>query len=869
MDIERRQAQHNAVQTSVNNNSVGAETLLSGAAALATGQFKGLSNEETLAAISSAAREKNRRSGIDDRNIVQRAIEQLDKTLVDAEGNSLSTVDNQQGYSTIETYGKRGRAKYDDDFTDEDIAQGRTDIEEGFRTEAGERYMPETGSYRSEGEVYDPQPREERFSWTPKPNRKGSKTYTYKDRVRPQEASGSAVNAVASSLVGKEGVERKGTIPIGTTADSAPLSVYDSRTGEGTGPAVDALRRVQSGTTTSRFTPEELAARRARVFGTSAPEVVTESDREAVKKRIIQSTDPRAARQAERKAVQQMIIADAATRDPERVQLVQAAAAAGADDMLLYNRMPGQNTTEDIVDPGIAGRPEAVLRQRGKSGEIYYTDQPITGRAEDAVPILERSDDIDVIMRGSPNKPDSAQMQNAPRVVEAKGLRTEKGITSFIEGLGRPSGQSAAEWLMANKPGADSSGNCQEPDITLARTNIANKLRKISGIDAEMLPPEINSVEDLAQAQILVEQARRKKNQSLFIKQGSEQVPAPEGDVRGLMHALKMSGPEQTNLANAIAAQTLAQTTPASTKAKIIGGVNPNDTGVDAGLAKVPANSTIRGEGGKRTNIRALLSQLEGKDAQQPFIGAVEGETDAGPRARSRFVGPGIDSGRGIASNLRRQAISRLKPGQKLDKERLASNIKKAVGLSEDEAVRRVNAAAKADSPGFAPTRVAMDAAFSAEAQRRRNESGAADNPFTITGRAPSSRLSDRRGELVSLRKPSTQYEPSTKYHDSTSSEYDVATRMSELSGGPTASSAPEREPGGALATIAQERTNRKEASDNRAKSFADRRKEIGDRIRAEFGTRRGKYGAAALGAGLAAAGINDAVNREEGLIRY
>ena len=402
---ESNQARHNQVQIGVNNSSGSTEELAHAAGVVGQGRSEGLSDPEIAEALRRESQRKAARQRIlserDEQNFRQRKFEQEVKTLRTADGEAMTTIDDQQGYRTIDTYGKKGRAKYDDEFTDEDIFQGRTDIEEGFRTEGEMVYQDDKttqgGSYRDTDPSYLPEARIEEELCSRR-YKKGGKQYTYRDKVRPQE--------------------EQANISVGI----APTSSVDPESGMVMGPmrgTIDALEKDGS--------PAALKLR----------------------DKILLDLDPRRQRANEREAVQRMIAADAATRDPERVQLVQAAAAAGADDMLRFNRMPGQNTTEDMVDAGIDSRPEAVLRQRGKSGEIYYTDQPITGRAEDAVPVLERSDDIDVIMRSSPNKPDSAQMQNAPRVVEAKGLRTGKGITSFIEGLGRPSGQSAAEWLMA------------------------------------------------------------------------------------------------------------------------------------------------------------------------------------------------------------------------------------------------------------------------------------------------------------------------------------------------------------------------------------------------------------------------------------
>ena len=724
MELEGRQGKHNHLISSIGNASSSFDpkqltndatnTLIRGAEVAVAGNTLGMSEEELLYYAS----RKNRTQGADFElnpdNDGIRSAAQIAKSLVDEEGRAMTSIDDAQGFRTIQTSGRSGRAVYDDDFTDEDIYQGRTDIEEGFRSEGGEKYDPSIGGYVQEDIEYDPQPRDQREAFS-RTYTQGGKKYTRKNIVKPEEKGRSTVNATAESLVGREKERREGTIPIGTTADSAPASTFDSRTGEGSGPVTDALRRVQSGETKSRFSPAELAARRARVFGTT-PETVTADERKAVEEKIIKSIDPRAAKEAERREVQALIAQDAATRSPERIQEVQAAAAAEAEGLLLANNMPGQNTTEQFVDLGLRERPEAGIFRRPGSGEIYYTD-------EYGAPLVEASDDIELIMRGDPNTPDTSQAQNAPKA------------------------QSAPSWLMANQPeyyrSETNFGNYPQTDITLATTNFANKVRELSGVDASNINLDIRSAADLQRVQDAVEAQKYARGQVLFRKDGAEQVVAEPGDVRGLMHALKMSGPEQTDLANAIIQQEMASGSGGRTEAKVVGGVNPNETGVDARIAKVPANSTIRTEGGRRRNIRAELAQLEGQGAQEPFIGAVidertgKQETDAGPRARSSFIGAGMGRGEELERNLRRQAISRVKPGQKLDKDRLIEITRKARNLEEREATDRVMREARAASPGSPPARVEEDNQFIREARRRVEETqdaGRRSAPATQSG---------------------------------------------------------------------------------------------------------------------------------------
>lgn len=731
MELEGRQGKHNHLISSIGNASSSFDpkqltndatnTLIRGAEVAVAGNTLGMSEEELLYYAS----RKNRTQGADfelnpDNDSIRSAA-QIAKSLVDEEGRAMTSIDDAQGLRTIDTYGKGGRAVYDNEFTDEDIYQGRTDIEEGFRTEGDEVYRGESrpsgytvdtneaivkeksgrdrrrGAYVDPNPPYTPEARDQREAFS-RTFAQGGKKYTYKNVLKPEEET------------------------TNENLGSTPRSTYDSRTGEGSGPVTDALRRVQSGETKSRFSPAELAARRARVFGTT-PETVTADERKAVEEKIIKSIDPRAAKEAERREVQALIAQDAATRSPERIQEVQAAAAAEAGDIAArqgFERgqirpQSSMNEIEDLIQLTV-DRPVASAAQRPGTGTIYYTDE--YGR-----PITDRSDDIELMLRGDPNTPNTSQAQNAPKA------------------------QSAPSWLMANQPeyyrSETNFGNYPQTDITLATTNFANKVRELSGVDASNINLDIRSAADLQRVQDAVEAQKYARGQVLFRKDGAEQVVAEPGDVRGLMHALKMSGPEQTDLANAIIQQELASGSGGRTEAKVVGGVNPNETGVDARIAKVPANSTIRAEGGKRRNIRAELAQLEGQGAQEPFIGAVidertgKQETDAGPRARSSFIGAGMGRGEELERNLRRQAISRVKPGQKLDKDRLIEITRKARNLEEREATDRVMREARAASPGSPPARVEEDNQFIREARRRVEETqdaGRRSAPATQSG---------------------------------------------------------------------------------------------------------------------------------------
>ena len=137
------------------------------------------------------------------------------------------------------------------------------------------------------------------------------------------------------------------------------------------------------------------------------------------------------------------------------------------------------------------------------------------------------------------------------------------------------------------------------------------------------------------------------------------------------------------------------------------------------------------------------MAELGLEDAQKPLIGAVvdprtgKQETNAGPRAVNRFIGANMGRGEELESNLRRQAISRVKPGQSLNKERLQSNIANAKLVEQREARDSAKRSAMRDTvtnrgrfitsepiPGNATSRVYEDDKFTAKGEaieRERN----------------------------------------------------------------------------------------------------------------------------------------------------
>ena len=439
----------------------------------------------------------------------------------------------------------------------------------------------------------------------------------------------------------------------------------------------------------------------------------------AIRSRLLEQVEPRYSRERQRQEVQQMIKADAARSNPEVREANDWKAQADARRVFFDDGIPGPDITEDAV-PTPSRMIEAAIEQR-RGGPTYI--DPNTGTA-----IADPIDRLGEMLLGSANDPDTAQLQNAPRA------------------------QNAITWLQANQPdnfrSETSFGNYPQVDITLATSNFANKVRELKGFETAGSAVDIRSAADLQNVASAIENQVRGSGKQLFRldPETGRNVATEPGDIRGVMNLLKLSGPEQQQLANALVQMELATDQSRSGRkydpAEAITGVQMNENAGQAQVASVPANSTINTADGRR-NIRAVMAELGLEDAQKPLIGAVvdprtgKQETNAGPRAVNRFIGANMGRGEELESNLRRQAISRVKPGQALNKERLQSNIANAKLVEQREARDSAKRAEMRDTvtnrgrfitsepiPGNAISRIDEDDRFTAKGEtieRERN----------------------------------------------------------------------------------------------------------------------------------------------------
>ena len=163
-------------------------------------------------------------------------------------------------------------------------------------------------------------------------------------------------------------------------------------------------------------------------------------------------------------------------------------------------------------------------------------------------------------------------------------------------------------------------------------------------------------------------------------------------DVNEVLQLLNLSGPEKTDLANALyqletaqpsAARETYQTRQGSPTAGVTFDAQEAIEGSLAqtlDLAKIPSGSTIGGPGGKRLGIRAELQKLDTPAAQKPIIGQIQGEKPRVNRRKPKNMGSGAE----LEANITAQAKKRAK-GKPINEERNRQNIIKARLAEERE----------------------------------------------------------------------------------------------------------------------------------------------------------------------------------------
>ena len=506
------------------------------------------------------------------------------------------------------------------DLTEEDAVFGRTDYEMGFRTDLDQRDdTPET-------EIKGKRTRRGRFG--------GRIEEDIVDRARPEED------------------------PL-FRGEVAPKSALK-----------DALTLLQSGT--SKYGYDAL------------PGSADAEDR------LIRDTQGNVDLDRERFLAQLLGEADRAGSDPEVRQYNQFQAAAEAEriarDGYTVNG-PGAMADEAI------GR-IAEIRKLGGAGALA------AGEMAQTVTYGNGLSGRDAVLRDGvyfdPESNNPIAIQGPERAAVNAGGNTPN--TQQV--LNAPGPQSATDWVKANLPAPREGGRVfndyPQVDIGLQTSNFANKLRELDGYGLQNVSSNIRSVAELQKVVDFVTRRAAEMKKPMFAtdEQGKNRRSLNPG-AQEVMNLMRMSEGEQQQLANALFQIETSQN-PSAYQGRLQGptkGVTFNAPEAMNGMstatqvATVPPGSAIRvgtSEAGKpvRASIRGQLAQLEGSDAQKPFIGQVQGEK---PRVDRRKPG-GMGSGDALEAKIEMQARARAK-GKPIDEERVRQTQVKA-RLAEEREMR-------------------------------------------------------------------------------------------------------------------------------------------------------------------------------------
>ena len=383
----------------------------------------------------------------------------------------------------------------------------------------------------------------------------------------------------------------------------------------------------------------------------------------------------------QRHLAEKMVAYDAALADPELRQQHEAEANVRA--------ISGYGGAGSLADENI-GR-IAEIRKLGGSGHLALADsaQEVRySRGGDLGPAIVRDG---VFFDPRTNNPIAIQGPEVPP--QFRGANTPNTAQSN----NAPQPQNVATWMQDNLPtpkeGGRVYGDYPQTDITLTTTNVAQKLRELKGYGLERLSPNLRSANDLQRAVDYVIKKSAEMGKPLYLEnEQGKNVRRAQPDVNEVLQLLDLSGPEKTDLANALYQLEMAQPSAArETYQTRQSGPTPGVT-FDAKeaiegslaqtlkLAKIPSGSTIEGPGGKRLGIRAELQKLDTPAAQKPIIGQVQGEKPRVHRMKPKNMG----SGDQLAADITAQAQSRAK-GKPINEERNRQNIIKARLAEERE----------------------------------------------------------------------------------------------------------------------------------------------------------------------------------------
>ena len=396
-----------------------------------------------------------------------------------------------------------------------------------------------------------------------------------------------------------------------------------------------------------------------------------QSDIARVSGSLEQSLDPgRFQTEADASLGREVARRDAQNFDPFVALLNDQKARREAEQAIAgpYGRLSRQITDEHFERIGRANEAYPQAPAQGLASQTYI--------GVDGNPIAVQG----------PNMPDTAQMLNAP------------------------SAQNARTWAGEHQPnyreGGRVFGDLQQQDINAATALLSERLRNLDGYGFEGVSPNIRGYDELDRASQAVISRGQAKGDKFYTRepvtdaQGRTKLKNTRSESPGIpevLNKLRYSPHEAQQLANALFQLEAAKGTTVNQQGKqqYFTRQGPNGTltpttfgysqspggakvffdspeGIDAREGQAPVSRIRSGQTIEGRDIGTAFRGLSTPDARQPFIGQVEGETQAGPAYMTRYNKTGETSQDAIASAVRkRQEGFNAKTGKPMDEEDL------------------------------------------------------------------------------------------------------------------------------------------------------------------------------------------------------
>ena len=733
--LEQNQGLHNTQITSASNVSPSNDPnqqMIDGAEQLARGRAAGWSDEETLGVLSRRRLHQHpiRLSEADKQEAQRYWEEQLAQTPAE-----------DKGFGTEEPYGQRSllndNVQFEQDNRERDqsgIQEYSKDLDTRISEQAKARRISKKGGRDTN-----------RFFVTDPKTRETSEVYIDDGQKTPEGlreqalASDFGLTAVKKGQVQKTG--RNGAPVFNQDGTPVMRNDYDfensyNETAAGQGGSsnigrwsAEQLALLEMGKTVdSRYGDAELAERRRRVFG-DEPTLIPDAQLERLKLRLRQTADPALAKRVE--AMEgKLAVARGPVFTPEARAISDQAAAeeaarlsAGRQVEIVRGQaglrnvpyIPGALTSAKTpVDVGIATR---ALRAEA---DARFARRPMAVPLNEEAVEIARSlgDDVSGYV-------DMGTGESIPTAVTSS--RVSTNIPNTSQQLNAPV-TTAASWVAANlKEG-------KTGDL-LADTNISQSTaefsRRVEAAAPGYRTKPVRTIDDLSTAVQRVIDTRREAGKNFYLKGEDGKNRKVEPSIESVMQLLRLTGGQQSELANALYTTSIASNGPRRVDS-FSDGVNVTTGsmfGEKLDLATAGRDSTRAAFARLADEVvdEVTGERISNEAAQMPIIGAINERDESGaivrgePRPTRQVI-----KGRTPAEALKVYAAQRRKKGEKPSRARAREIYRQNASLRRDQekteimnSLRELN---RQSTTGPVPDRQTDDEAFFTRATTRNAE---------------------------------------------------------------------------------------------------------------------------------------------------